>query len=157
MSESDDLNQPEPVEAPNGPFTMPEPAHIELLEEQSEDRVLLNGSQVVASRTVLMRHLDVVAIKPFPRSKTGPTIEFQCQTGSKSRNERHDNPQTRTTRFVLHHWTDDGASTPFVIATYRGKQIMGMIHLRKPTASIPMWSLTYTLFYPFKAGRQTEH
>jgi hypothetical protein len=129
------------------------PIHAQLRKEQ-KGRIYIEGCEVIETSTVLTRQQDVVAVKPFFKSKTGPTIEFQFASSSTIK------PHTvqtkvhlkgRTTRFVLLDWQNDVTLPPFHATNYRGRKIMAMVNGREIINSPRIWSLTYTLFYSFNS------
>lgn len=136
------------------------PAHL-LLHKERKVRVYIEGCEVLSSDVILLRHEDVLAVRPFPRTKTNPSIEFQCLSGrpksSKAVTKIVHDEKTRTTRIQMIDWSEGMGTPPFKVTTYRDKIIMGMIHLREAIDEPLIWSLTYTLFYAFNAEPKPKH
>jgi hypothetical protein len=133
----------------------PLPDHIEIVKEQRA-RLYMDGYEVVANGNVLMAHGSVVAIEPFPKSKTGLTIEFRFATSDPPKKAysavRTYDPATDTYRHTFLDYPEM-AFPPARLGMYRGKNVMGMLYGKIVLERPRIWSLDYTLYFAPKATK----
>lgn len=133
-----------------------EPGRVEISRQQQE-RLRVGGYEVVATGTVQFLDETTVAIVPFPKSKTGFTLEIhiaQAPDGKQSyRQERNEVTDTFRHYFLRN---DDFVMQPFGVAIYRGKIVMGILTAKVILARPRIWSLDYTLYYAPKPPRRGE-
>lgn len=123
------------------------PAEI-TLSRQQQDRCYLDGGWVVASGSILAPEGSVVAIKPFPKSKTGFTIEFCFERSlppKPCRTTDSNDYRTRTFRTTFLDWKGV-ILKPHYFTDYRGKKVMGMLCGTLVSDQARLWLLQYTLF-----------
>src|SRR4051812_9048295 len=106
------------------------PAHIEIIKEQ-QARLYMDGGEIVATGNVLVPDRSIVALRPFPKSKTGFTLEFRFATSGRP---------GPTSLLTCDHLTSTYRHTfldyegmvlaPCKLAVYRGRNVMGILHGR---------------------------
>lgn len=147
-----------PVPEAQTPVEVAEPGRMEISRQQQE-RLRVGGQEVVASGTVQFLEGTTVAIIPFPKSKTGFTVELiMAHTSDGKVSYRHEpNEVTRTYRHHFFGYDDGFTMKPFGVATYRGKIVMGILAAKVIFPNPRIWSLGYTLYYaPRPAARRTS-
>ena len=136
------------------PLEPTEPGRMEISRQQQE-RLRVGGCDVVANGTIQFLEGTTVAIVPFPKSKTGFTVEIHmAPTPDGKPSYRHaPNDVTRTYRQHFFGY-DEFTMQPFGVAMYRGKIVMGILRAKVILARPRIWSLGYTLYYAPKPPRR---
>ena len=143
--DSDRVAEPDLLERLEEPL----PSYITVIKEQRA-RLYMESHEIVANGNVLMLDGSVVAIKPFPKSKTGFALELRFATSSPPK----DTPSVvskydETTNTYRHIFLDYPlvVLAPHEFGTYRGKKVMGILHAQIVLEKPRIWSLDYTLFF----------
>ncbi|HEU0163118.1 MAG TPA: hypothetical protein VFQ69_12030 [Rhizomicrobium sp.] len=122
---------------------------------QQKERLRIDGCDVVATGQVLAGHDSTIAIQPFPKSKTGFTIEIQLLGSNPPRDKAaYDFLFDGKTNTYRHIFRDYPGVTLFPqhMANYRGRKVMGIVSIQTICTSPRIWCLAYTLFYAPKSG-----
>ena len=99
----------------------------------------------------------MVAIKPFPKSKTGFTLELRFATSNPPKNTYSVVPNyDETTNTYRHTFLDypGVVLSPHEFGTYRGKNVMGILQGKIVLENPRIWSLDYTLFFAPETSRK---
>lgn len=123
-----------------------------------QERLRVGGCEVVANGTVQFLEGRTVAIVPFPKSKTGFTIEINMgpAQGDKKPYRYEPDEKTRTYRHYFFGYEIGFTMKPFLVAIYRGRIVMGILVAKVIFAQPRIWSLAYTLYYAPTPTRKKE-
>ena len=127
----------------------PLPSYITVIKEQRA-RLYMDSHEIVANGNVLMPDGSVVAIKPFPKSKTGFTLELRFATSSPPKDTPSVVPNYDATRNTYRHTFLDYPGIvlpPHEFGIYRGKNVIGILQAQIVLEKPRIWSLDYTLFF----------